>query len=93
MVVTLVDLVQKTVKQVDLVVVEVVEPHVVDLVVQVMQEDFQYQKVIMVELFMEDRLLLVVVEVVEQPLLEEMQVHRKVVTEVLERQMQSQEQP
>ena len=76
--VTLVDLVQKMVKQVDL----VVEPYLEDLVEQVMQEVLIRQKVIMVELITEDLLLMEVVEVVEQPLLEEMRVHQKVEMEV-----------
>ena len=92
MVVTLVDLVQKMVKQVDLVVVAVVEPYAEDLAEQVMQEVLLLQKVIMVELITEGLLLMEVVEVVEQPLLEEMQVHQKVVTEVQGHLIQLQEQ-
>jgi hypothetical protein len=92
LVVTLVDLVQKMVKQVDLVVEAVVEPYAEDLAEQVMQEVLLLQKVIMVELITEDLLPMEVVEVVEQPLLEEMQVHQKVVMEVQGHLIQLQEQ-
>ena len=90
--VILVDLVQKMVKQVDLVVEVVVEPHAEDLVVQVTQDHLQYQKVILVELITEDLLPMEVVVAVEQPLLEEMQVHQKVVMEVQDHLTQLQQQ-
>ena len=78
MVVTLVDLVQKLVKQEDLVVEEVVELFLVEMVQQEILPLQVHLKVMQVENHLMDHLLLVEVEVVVQVLLEETQQMLKV---------------
>tara|TARA_R100000084_G_scaffold33289_1_gene13162 strand:+ start:234 stop:506 length:273 start_codon:yes stop_codon:yes gene_type:complete len=77
-VVTLVDLVQKLVKQEDLVVEEVVELFLVEMVQQEILPLQVHLKVMQVENHLMDHLLLVEVEVVVQVLLEETQQMLKV---------------
>jgi len=78
LVVTLVDLVQKVVKQVDLVVEEAVELFLVDVVQQETLPLQVHLKVVQVENHLMDLLLLVEVGVVVQVLLEETQQMLKV---------------